>query len=141
MEINAMAFWEKHSARFLEMVFKSDRRQSLRRPDGYGRKSRECGDTVEIFLMLRDGIIESASFETNGCIYSVACANTAVHLAMGKLLPEARDITAGHIMEYLETLPMHESHCAELAAEALQLAISDARQTSRQPWRKLYRSF
>jgi nitrogen fixation NifU-like protein len=44
-------------------------------------------------------------------------------------------------MEYLETLPRHESHCAELASEALQMAITDARQTSRQPWRKLYRSF
>ncbi|NTW36303.1 MAG: iron-sulfur cluster assembly scaffold protein [Syntrophobacteraceae bacterium] len=141
MEINALAFWEKHSVHFLEMVFKSDRRESLRQPDGYGRKSRECGDTIEIYLMLRDGIIDSASFETNGCIYSVACANTTVHLAMGKSLPEARDITASHIIRYLETLPEHERHCAELAAEALQLAVTDAQQTSRQPWRRLYRSF
>ncbi len=141
MEVKTLTFWEEHSVRFLEMVFKSDRRESLRQPDGYGRKCRECGDTVEIYLVLREGIIESASFETNGCIYSVACANTAVHLAMGKSLSEARDITASQIIEYLETLPKHEAHCAELAAGALQLAVNDARQTNRQPWRRLYRSF
>ncbi len=141
MEVNTLTFWEKHSVRFLEMVFKSDRREVLRQPDGYGQKSRECGDTVEIYLLLREGIIESASFETNGCIYSVACANTAVHLAMGKSLSEAGDITASQIIEYLETLPKHEKHCADLAAEALQLAINDARQIHRQPWRRFYRSF
>jgi nitrogen fixation NifU-like protein len=123
------------------MVFRSERRESLRQPDGYGRKSRECGDTVEIYLIVRDGVIESASFETNGCIYSVACANAIVHLAMGKSLSEAREITASQVVEYLETLPEHENHCAELAAEVLQLAITDAQQTSRQPWRRLYRSF
>ncbi len=135
-----MAFWEKHSVRFLEMVFRSDRRESLTQPDGYARKSRACGDTIEIFLVVRDGTIDSASFETNGCVYSVACANAAVHLALGKSLAEGRAISAERIVEYLETLPPHERHCAELAAEVLHQAILDAQESLRHPWRKLYRS-
>lgn len=140
VDVNSMAFWQKHSLRFLEMVFRADRRESLSQPDGYGRQTRECGDTVEIYVVLRDGRIESASFESNGCIYSVACANAAVHLALGMSLPEARSITAASIVEYLETLPEHERHCAELAAAVLQLALTDAQETLRLPWRKLYRS-
>jgi nitrogen fixation NifU-like protein len=135
-----MAFWEKHSVRFLEMVFRSDRRESLSQPDGYGRKSRECGDAIEIYVILRDGIISSASFETTGCIYSVACANAVVHLAVGKSLQEAGDITAERVVDYLETLPEHERHCADLASEALQQALTDARETLRRPWRRFYRS-
>jgi len=140
VNVNGMAFWQKHSLRFLEMVFKADRRESLKQPDGYGRQTRECGDTIEIYVILRNGLIDSASFETNGCIYSVACANAAVHLALGKSLPEARSITAASIVDYLETLPEHERHCAELAATVLQLALTDAQETLRLPWRKFYRS-
>lgn len=140
MDVNTLSFWEKHSLNFLEMVFKTERRESLNQPHGYGRKSRECGDTIEIFLTVRDGMIETASFETNGCIYSVACANTMVHLAMGKSLGEAGDLNADHIIEFLETLPPHERHCAELAVDALQLALMDANETKRQPWKRLYRS-
>ncbi|MCU0574186.1 MAG: iron-sulfur cluster assembly scaffold protein [Syntrophobacteraceae bacterium] len=135
-----MAFWQKHSLRFLDMVFRADRRESLKQPDGYGRQTRECGDTIEIYVVLRDGLIDSASFETNGCIYSVACANAAVHLALGRSLPEARCISAASIVDYLETLPGHELHCAELAAAVLQLALTDAQETLRLPWRKFYRS-
>ena len=139
MDVDTMAFWQKHSLRFLEMVFRTDRRETLRQPDGCGRQTRECGDTIEIYVVLRDGIIDSASFETNGCIYSVACANAAVHLALGKSLTEARGINAASIIDYLETLPEHERHCAELAAAVLQLALNDARESLRRPWRKFYR--
>ena len=139
MDVDTMAFWQKHSLRFLEMVFRTDRRETPRQPDGCGRQTRECGDTIEIYVVLRDGIIDSASFETNGCIYSVACANAAVHLALGKSLTEARGINAASIIDYLETLPEHERHCAELAAAVLQLALNDARESLRRPWRKFYR--
>lgn len=138
--MNTLSFWEKHSLNFLEMAFKTERRESLSQPHGYGRKSRECGDTIEIFLTVRDGVIESASFETNGCIYSVACANAMVHLAMGKSLVDAGDLGADDVIGFLETLPSHERHCADLAADALQLALMDARETSREPWKRLYRS-
>lgn len=138
--MNTLSFWEKHSLNFLEMAFKTERRESLSQPHGYGRKSRECGDTIEIFLTVRDGVIESASFETNGCIYSVACANTMVHLAMGKSLEEAGELGADDVIAFLETLPSHERHCAELAADVLRLALMDARETKREPWKRYYRS-
>ena len=123
MDNSSFDFWQNHSLQFLEMAFRSDKRESLETPDGYGRQSRECGDTVEIFLMVRDGKILSASFETNGCLYSVACANAVVLMAEGKTLEEAREISPEHIIDYLETLPAAESHCARLAVRSLHAAL------------------
>jgi nitrogen fixation protein NifU and related proteins len=131
-------FWQNHSLRFLEMAARTDRREVLRNADGYGRTTRECGDTVEIFLVVRHGRIQSASFETNGCLYAVVCANAAVHLVQGKTLMEAMTLTPESLFDYLETLPAEEYHCTEQAIQVLRLAVADARENERQPWKKFY---
>ncbi len=123
MDQSALDFWESHSLHFLEMAFETHKRETLEKPDGYGIKGRECGDTVEIFLMLESGKIRSASFETNGCLYVVACANAVVHLVEGKSIHEAQRLTPEHVMEFLVTLPQKEAHCAALAVDALQIAL------------------
>ena len=125
MELTGLSFWENHSERFLEMAFDDTHRESLEQPDARGGASREgCGDTLEIFLMEEDGRIRSASFETNGCLYTVACANAALTLIEGKTIGEAASITPREIADYLETLPEEEFHCAELAVEALRNALN-----------------
>lgn len=121
------------------MAFLADKRERLRYPDGYGRMSRQCGDTIEIFLTVRDGNLASVAFETNGCVYSVACANAVAHLAEGKGLAEAWEITPEAVTAYLETLPEHEKHCADLAVSSLQAALLNAQDTLRNPWKKFYR--
>ena len=140
MANSSFDFWQNHSLRFLEMAFRTDKREALKHPDGYGKQSRECGDTIEMFLMVRNGKVKSASFETNGCIYSVACANTVIHLAEGKTLEEARRITVEDVTTYLETLPEKEEHCARLAVRSLRSALSNSLETQRDPWKKFYRS-
>jgi len=138
MDEKILNFWAQHSERFLEMALSNKKREVLLHPDGYGTLTRECGDTVEIYLGLRNGRIHHASFQTNGCLYAVACANSAVHLVSGKTLQEAWAITPQHIMDYLETLPPEEEHCAELAVRALQAALKDLHDTQKQPWKKFY---
>jgi nitrogen fixation NifU-like protein len=129
-----------HSANFLEMALEQDRFERIQQPDGYGKYSRECGDTLEIYLMM-DGNrrIRWASFYTEGCIYTIACANALVHMIEGKSIMEARAISAKQIADFLETLPKAEMHCAELAVRALRLALGDLRETDRRPWSKFYR--
>ena len=140
MEQGKANFWEVHSIHFLDMALQAGRRETLSSPDGYAKVGREeCGDALEIFLMMRDDVIRSASFETNGCLYVVACANTITFLAEGKSVTEAMRITPEEIMAYLETLPPEEQHCADLAVEALRSAIAEAREMQRCPWKKAYR--
>ena len=133
-------FWQRHSKTFLKMALTEDKREFLTNPDGYGRKTRECGDTIELFLMVRDGTIVHATFNTNGCVYSVACANAVLRLIEGKTIEEAWQLTPGRVAEYLETLPPKEFHCAQLAVQALYLALANCRETARHPWRKFYQN-
>ncbi len=138
MDQATIDFWQNQSLHFLEMALRTDKRRVLRDADGFGRLSRECGDTVEIFLMVRNGFIRSAAFETDGCLFAVVCANTVAHLVEGKTLQEALALVPENVVDYLETLPPAEHHCAEQAIQTLRLAIADARENERQPWRKFY---
>jgi len=126
MEEKAQNFWQDHSIRFLEMAFRADKREVLENPDGHGKRTGDCGDTVEIFLMVNGGTVKTASFEADGCMNTVACANTVVQMVEGKRLDEAWDVTPEKVVEYLETLPSAENHCAELAVGALYLALQEA---------------
>lgn len=138
MDRQTLDFWQQHSIHFLEMAFRTDKRERLQQPDGYGKRSGDCGDTVEIYLSIRDERLESVSFESNGCLNTVACANAVVYLAEGASLEEAWKITPERVAAYLETLPPHEYHCAEMAVTALHLALANAGEVKRAPWKKYY---
>ena len=131
-------FWQDHSTRYLEMALSTKHRERLDHADGYGKRTGECGDTVEFFLTVNDGKIASISFDTDGCMNTNACANTVATLLEGKRIEQAWEITPGHIADYLETLPRDEYHCAELAIGALYLALSNYGETAREPWKKAY---
>ena len=138
MEEKQFDFWQDHSRQFLDMAFMTERREVIERPDGYGKNSSGCGDTVEIYLIVKDGIIRHASFSSKGCINTSACANTVLHMAEGKSVKDAWKISPNHVIGYLETLPASEHHCAELAIGALHRALSNYQENRREPWRKLY---
>jgi nitrogen fixation protein NifU and related proteins len=118
-------FWQKHSLSFLEMALRADKRERLRPASGHGLAQGACGDTVEIFIQVRDDCIGGASFETDGCLYTIACANTVVHLVEGKSLQYAQNLEPESIHGFLQTLPQEEFHCAELAVEALRMALAN----------------
>jgi len=139
MDQKVIDFWRRHSVNFLSMAFETGRCERIQHPDGYGKSSRECGDTLEIYLMSRNGRIGSASFYTDGCVYTVACANTLVRMIEGKPIDAAWAISPWQIADFLESLPKAEIHCAELAVQALHAALLDLRETERQPWTKFYR--
>ena len=60
-------------------------------------------------------------------------------MAEGRTLAQARAIGQGDILEALGGLPAESEHCAQLAAEALQAAVSDCLKYRAEPWKKLYR--
>ena len=131
-------FWQDHSLNFLEMAFRHDRRERLHNPDGYGKRTGECGDTVEMFLCMKNGRIQTVSFDTDGCINTNACANAVSHLSEGKTVNAAWEITPEAVIEFLETLAQENYHCAELAVGALYLALTNYQEHQRNPWKRLY---
>lgn len=140
METHRNSMLAHHSKHYLEMAFGYDKRLRLPHPDGHGRRTGECGDTVEFFLRIRNGRIFQAFFDINGCINTAACANTVSLLSEGRTIGEAWEIDVEDIVAYLETLPGDHYHCAELAVGAFFLALSDYAASQRAPWKKLYGS-
>ena len=112
---------------------------TIENPDGYGKKIGACGDTVEIFLTVRRDRIQSVSFDLDGCMNTNACCNTLAHLAEGKTIEEAWEIRPEDVVDYLETLPPNDTHCAELTVGAFYLALTNCRELKKFPWKKLYR--
>ncbi|MBU3948214.1 MAG: iron-sulfur cluster assembly scaffold protein [Proteobacteria bacterium] len=131
-------FFQNHSVKYLEMAFKADKNEIIKNPDGYGIKESDCGDTIEIFLKTRNDLIETASFNINGCINTIACANAVVHMAEGKTIEKAWGIIPEDVSQYLETLSEFHFHCAELAVKALYIALANVEELRRDPWKKAY---
>ncbi len=130
--------WQSHSMKFLEMAFRADRQESLYNADGRGKKASACGDAIEFFLIIKDDRIETISYALNGCINTNACANAVIELADGKRIEDAWAISPEQVAAFLESLGEHHFHCAELAVEALNAALTDAREKRRAPWKKMY---
>ncbi len=135
----AFDFWQDHSLKYLEMALRTDKREIINDPDGYGKRTGECGDTVEIFLRVQDRCIKTVSFEVDGCLNTNACANTVACLVEGKTIDQAWEITPEKVIAFLETLPKDETHCAELAVGAFYRALSDLKEMMRNPWKKVYK--
>ena len=126
------------SAHYVEMATQMDRRRIMKDPDGYGKRTGECGDTVEMFLIIQKNRVHSVSFITDGCINTHACANCVAFLAEGKSIAEAWEITPEKVINFLETLPEENTHCAELAVGAFYLALVNFQEFKHAPWKRLY---
>ena len=108
-------------------------------PDGYGKGSGACRDSIEIFIRVKNGTIFKASFLTDGCVTTFVSASMAVEMAIGKTVQEAWTINQEGILEALGGLPAENEHCALLAEMSLREALRDYQRNEREPWKKLYR--
>ncbi len=116
-------FWNDHSLEFLEMAMKRDFQERVESPDGYGKQTRECGDTIEFFLMTDKEVIKTLSYDLKGCIFSHACVNTIIHFARDKSIEQATKIKEKDVVDFLKTLPKKEEHCARHALKAFRKAL------------------
>ena len=98
----------------------------LRGFNGHARIEGDCGDTMEFWMEVDDGIVRRASFTTDGCQTSIACGSMAARLAEGRAL---RDLKRSRPLEVLEALGQGdnaEAHpCADLALRTLARAAAD----------------
>jgi nitrogen fixation protein NifU and related proteins len=93
--------------------------------DSFARITGPCGDTLEIWIRVRQGTITKAHFMTKGCGASIASCSVVTAVAIGKTLAEAREISQQDILTALGGLPEEVQHCARLASDTLKAAIRD----------------
>ena len=84
-----------------------------------------CGDSLRMFIKVKDNIIQEISYLVFGCCASIATSSMTTVLAKGKTLEEALAITEQDIIEALDGLPEEKKHCSNLGVSALRIAIQD----------------
>jgi len=107
--------------------------------EGYGKFTGPCGDTMEIFLRVRDNKIHDTKFMTDGCGTTLACGSTVTSLTKGKSIPEAMHITSNDILNKLGGLPEADVHCSVLAVNALKKAIRNYLAEGKDSWKRFYK--
>ena len=115
---------QRYSEKLIDYGTNPDNARPLEKFDGYGKLTADdCGDVVEVWLRVRDGRVEEATFQTTGCLPTCASAAAATALAKGRLVRECLKISQGAIIEELGGMPEKDHHCALFAARTFQRAL------------------
>jgi nitrogen fixation NifU-like protein len=94
-------------------------------PDGMGRITDPRGNTMEIYLKVKEGKVMNASFWTDGCGCSIASGSVVTELAKGKNISDGQKITQQDVLDALGGLPGEDVRCALLAANTLKEAFKN----------------
>lgn len=78
-----------------------------------------CGDTIKLWILVRDGRVADAKFKVQGCVPAVACASWLTEAIKGKLVAELGSISADQIEKGLGGLPPASGHASTLTLRAL----------------------
>jgi nitrogen fixation NifU-like protein len=82
-----------------------------------------CGDSLTVYIKVKNGVIENISFLVFGCVASIATSSMMTALAKGKRLEDALRITEQDIIDALNDLPEDKKHCSNLGVRGLKAAI------------------
>jgi nitrogen fixation NifU-like protein len=92
--------------------------------DSHARLRGSCGDTMEMYILVKDERIAKISYVTDGCSSSSIAGSFAAELGMGKTFEEVLDLTGADVLQEIGTFPEAEEHCAHLAVTTLQEAVN-----------------
>lgn len=109
--------------------------------DGFARVTGSCGDTMSMWLKVKDGAISNVSFMTDGCGTTIASGSMVTEMAKGRSISEAQKIAQRDVLNALGGLPQESEHCALLAANTLKAAIRDYLAIKKEPWKRAYRKY
>jgi nitrogen fixation NifU-like protein len=82
-----------------------------------------CGDSLTFYIKVEGNRITDISYLVFGCSASIATSSMTSVIAKGKSLEEALAISEEDIIEALNGLPEHKTHCSNLGVSALRNAI------------------
>jgi nitrogen fixation NifU-like protein len=83
-----------------------------------------CGDVLRLTLKVTAGRISQARFKAKGCVAAIACGSALTELVAGKSLDDARMLRRETLIAAVGGLPQGSTHAAQLALDALSLALS-----------------
>ncbi len=96
--------------------------------NGIGEDSNPvCGDTMKLFIKVKDDHIIDARFLTRGCGAAIAASSMTTVLIKDLTLEDAAKITNKDVADALGGLPISKLHCSVLAEGAIRKALEDYR--------------
>ena len=107
--------------------------------DGYASVTGPCGDSMDIWLKVKDDTIVKATFMTDGCGTTIAAGSMVTELAKNKSVSQALRTSQDDVLSALEGLPEESKHCALLAANTLKAAAKDYLALKNEPWKRAYK--
>ncbi len=96
---------------------------NIENPDAQCMFTGPCGDTMEIFLKIKSGVITEAKFQAIGCAGSFSSGSALTEMIIGKTLHESESIDEKDILAHLGAMPEEKVHCARLTVLTLKKAI------------------
>jgi predicted Fe-Mo cluster-binding NifX family protein len=94
-------------------------------PSAHGKIRGPCGDSMEFYLTIRDGVITDAKYYTEGCGNTRSCGRAVATRVQGKSVMEALSLAPRQIIDSGEWEPEAGRHCAILAVSTLYRALAD----------------
>jgi nitrogen fixation NifU-like protein len=100
------------NALYQEMILDHNKNpRNFGQPEGYTHFAEGynplCGDHINIYVKLEDGVIRDIHFSGKGCAISKSSASIMTEVLKGKSIPDAKKAFSG--FQQLVTAPMDES--------------------------------
>jgi nitrogen fixation NifU-like protein len=117
---------EQYSSKVMDYFRNPRNVGEMKDADGIGHVGNPvCGDIMELYIKVREGVITDAKFKTFGCGAAIATSSIVTEMVKGKTLDEALKVSNKAVAEALGGLPAIKMHCSLLAEDALKGAIDD----------------
>lgn len=85
-----------------------------------------CGDRIQLFIKVKQGKVEDASFEGEGCAIAIASGSILTEFAKGKTKKELEEMTYEDFEKILGvSLTPSRIKCANLSLSSLQKALKN----------------
>ena len=118
--------YSEYSMKVIEHFMSPRNVGSFKDPDGEGTYGDlKCGDSLTIYIRVKDNIIYDIGFLVFGCTASIATSSMITEMAKGKTIEEALSITEKQLIEALDGLPESKIHCSVLGVKGLKAAIDN----------------
>ncbi len=117
------AILEGYSEKFKQEFFNPKNIGKIEDADSQVSITGVCGDSIEMYLVLKDGKINDIKFMTDGCGATIVCASYVTRTVKGKTIKDAHRMKPEDVDNYFEGLPEESKHCAKLSIDTLKAAL------------------
>ena len=106
---------------------------SMENADAFTSITGPCGDTMVMWLKVKDNKIQKANFWTDGCGTSIAAGSIITEMVKGKTISGVMKMTPQDVLDALGGLPKESEHCALLAIITIRDAVKEYLTIKRDP--------